>query len=154
MQKSPKDWNFKVKSAPGTRLPSGGIYPPYGHIGHWEVTGKITEEMGFSAQSVDILCDAAQDPDFYDFETVPAGRPQRQGVQGGEQRPEGSQEGCDRLVRERKRAYDLCARELQSPEGRRQGCLVHEFRLREGNGMGKFSGESLSSRAIRCPCCR
>ncbi len=72
MQTSPKDWNFRVKSAPGTRLPSGGIYPPYGHIGHWEVTAKIAEEMGFSAPSVDILCDASQDPDFYDFETVAA----------------------------------------------------------------------------------
>jgi pimeloyl-ACP methyl ester carboxylesterase len=54
------------------RLPAGGIYPPYGHIGHWEVTGKVIEEMGFSAAASNILCDAAQDPDFYDFGTVAA----------------------------------------------------------------------------------
>ncbi|OPY79100.1 MAG: Clostripain family protein [Syntrophorhabdus sp. PtaU1.Bin058] len=69
---SPKQWDFIVAPAPGTRLPSGGWYPPYGHIGHWEVTDKVAGEMGFSSPACDILCDAAQDPDFYDFGTVAA----------------------------------------------------------------------------------
>lgn len=72
MKRSPKEWGFSVRPGPGTRLPSGGIYPPYGHIGHWEVTGKVIEEMGFSAPGGNVLCDAAQDPDFYDFGTVAA----------------------------------------------------------------------------------
>ncbi len=72
MKRSPKDWEFVIKPGPGTRLPSGGIYPPYGHIGHWEVTGKVIEEMGFSAAGSNVLCDASQDPDFYDFSTVAA----------------------------------------------------------------------------------
>jgi pimeloyl-ACP methyl ester carboxylesterase len=72
MKRSPKEWNFAVEPAPGTRLPSGGIYPPYGCIGHWEVTSKIIEEMGFTAPGGNVLCDAAQDPDFYDFGTVAA----------------------------------------------------------------------------------
>jgi hypothetical protein len=54
------------------KLFSGGLYPPYGHIGHWEVTGKTAEKMGFSAAGINILCDASQDPDFYDFGTVAA----------------------------------------------------------------------------------
>jgi pimeloyl-ACP methyl ester carboxylesterase len=49
------------------KLPAGGYFPPYGHVGHWEVTGKLAEEMGFSAPAADVLCDAAQDPDFYEF---------------------------------------------------------------------------------------
>ena len=72
MKRSPKEWDFTVKTGPGTRLPSGGLYPPYGHIGHWEVTAKVAEEMGFSAPGSNILCDASQDPDFYDFGTVAA----------------------------------------------------------------------------------
>ena len=72
MKRSPKEWDFTVKTGPGTRLPSGGIWPPYGHIGHWEVTGKVIEEMGFTAPGSSVLCDAAQDPDFYDFGTVAA----------------------------------------------------------------------------------
>ena len=64
---SPKDWRFSVGRSPGMRLPSGGLVPPYGHIGHWEVTGKVAEEVGFSPAAVNILCDAAQDPDFYEF---------------------------------------------------------------------------------------
>lgn len=72
MKRSPKQWDLNVKPAAGTKLPSGGMIPPYGHIGHWEVTGKVVEEMGFSAAASDILCDASQDPDFYDFGTVPA----------------------------------------------------------------------------------
>lgn len=72
MKASPKQWDFNVKPGPGTRLPAGGIYPPYGHIGHWEVTGKVAEEMGFSSPANNVLCDAAQDPDFYDFSTVAA----------------------------------------------------------------------------------
>ena len=72
MKRSPKEWDFTVKIGPGTRLPSGGIWPPYGHIGHWEVTGKVIEEMGFTAPGSSVLCDAAQDPDFYDFGTVAA----------------------------------------------------------------------------------
>jgi hypothetical protein len=72
MRRSPKEWNFIVGPGPGTRLPSGGIYPPYGHIGHWEVTAKVTEGMGFSSPGSNVLCDAAQDPDFYDFGTVAA----------------------------------------------------------------------------------
>jgi Clostripain family len=72
MKRSPKAWEFTVRPGPGTRLPSGGIYPPWGHIGHWEVTGKVLEEMGFSAPGSDVLCDAAQDPDFYEFGTVAA----------------------------------------------------------------------------------
>ncbi len=72
MKRSPKEWDFIVKPAAGTKLPSGGIYPPWGHIGHWEVTGKVLEEMGFSAPGSDILCDAAQDPDFYEFGTIAA----------------------------------------------------------------------------------
>lgn len=73
MKRSPKESDFTVKpAASGKRLPSGGIYPPYGHIGHWEVTSKVIEEMGFSALGSNVLCDAAQDPDFYDFGTVAA----------------------------------------------------------------------------------
>jgi pimeloyl-ACP methyl ester carboxylesterase len=72
MKRSPKEWDYTVRPGPGTRLPSGGLYPPYGHIGHWEVTGKVIEELGFSAPGSNILCDAAQDPDFYDFGTVAA----------------------------------------------------------------------------------
>jgi pimeloyl-ACP methyl ester carboxylesterase len=72
MKRSPKEWDFAIEPGPGTRLPSGGIFPPYGHIGHWEVTGKIIEEMGFSAPGSNVLSDAAQDPDFYDFGTVAA----------------------------------------------------------------------------------
>jgi len=60
-----EEWDFATQT--GTKLPSGGIYPPYGHIGHWEVTAKVIEELGFSAPASDILCDAAQDPDFYEF---------------------------------------------------------------------------------------
>jgi hypothetical protein len=71
-KRSPKEWDFIVRPGPGTRLPSGGIYPPYGHIGHWEITAKMAEEMGFSASGSNILCDASQDPDFYDFGTVAA----------------------------------------------------------------------------------
>ncbi len=70
--RSPKAWASTVRPGTGTKLPAGGIYPPYGHIGHWEVTGKVAEEMGFSAPAINILCDAAQDPDFYDFGTVAA----------------------------------------------------------------------------------
>jgi hypothetical protein len=72
MKRSPREWDFIVKPGPGTRLPSGGLYPPWGHVGHWEVTGKVIEEMGFSSPASNILCDAAQDPDFYDFGTVAA----------------------------------------------------------------------------------
>jgi len=72
MKRSPKEWGYTVSPGPGTRLPSGGIYPPYGHIGHWEVTGKVIEEMGFSAAGSNVLCDAAQDPDFYEFGTIAA----------------------------------------------------------------------------------
>jgi hypothetical protein len=72
MKRSPKEWDFTVKPGPGTKLPSGGIYPPYGHIGHWEVTAKAAEEMGFSSPGANVLCDAAQDPDFYDFGTIAA----------------------------------------------------------------------------------
>lgn len=72
MKRSPKDWNFMVKPGGGTKLPSGGLYPPYGHIGHWEITAKVTEEMGFSAPGINVLSDAAQDPDFYEFGTAAA----------------------------------------------------------------------------------
>lgn len=72
MKKSPKEWKFNVKQAQMKRLPSGGIYPPYGHIGHWEVTTKVIEEMGFPTHGKNIICDASQDPDFYDFGTVAA----------------------------------------------------------------------------------
>jgi pimeloyl-ACP methyl ester carboxylesterase len=72
MKRSPKEWYYIVRRGPGTRLPSGGIYPPWGHIGHWEVTGKVIEEMGFSSPGSNILCDASQDPDFYNFGTVAA----------------------------------------------------------------------------------
>lgn len=72
MKRSPKGWDYTVKPGPGRRLPSGGIYPPYGHIGHWEVSDKVAEELGFSAPARNVICDAAQDPDFYDFGTVAA----------------------------------------------------------------------------------
>jgi hypothetical protein len=65
-------WKFPAESGPRVRLPAGGYYPPYGHIGHWEVTGKTSEEMGFSIQGINILCDAAQDSDFYDFGKIAA----------------------------------------------------------------------------------
>lgn len=71
-QQSLQEWDFTAGPDQQPRLPSGGIYPPYGHIGHWEVTGKVIEEMGFSAPACEILCDAAQDPDFYDFGTAAA----------------------------------------------------------------------------------
>jgi pimeloyl-ACP methyl ester carboxylesterase len=67
-----KGWEFIVRPGDGTKLRPGGIYPPYGNIGHWEVTAKVVEEFGFSAPASDVVCDAAQDPDFYDFATVAA----------------------------------------------------------------------------------
>lgn len=53
-----------------TRLPSGGWINLWLNIGHYEVTQEATERFGFSSASVDILRDAAQDPDFYEF-TLP-----------------------------------------------------------------------------------
>jgi pimeloyl-ACP methyl ester carboxylesterase len=67
-----KAWEFIVQPGAGTKPAPGGFYPPYGHIGHWEVTAKVIEEMGFSAPASNVLCDAAQDPDFYDFATPAA----------------------------------------------------------------------------------
>ncbi|MHB8772756.1 MAG: clostripain-related cysteine peptidase [Syntrophales bacterium] len=72
MKRSPKEWGYTVKPVPGTKLAPGAIYPPYGRIGHWEVTAKVVEEMGFSAPAAELICAAAQDPDFYDFCTVAA----------------------------------------------------------------------------------
>jgi len=72
MKRSPKEWGFFVRPGSGTKLPAGGIYPPYGHIGHWEVTAKVAEAMGFSPPGINVLCDAAQDPDFYEFGTLAA----------------------------------------------------------------------------------
>ena len=72
VKRNPLLMAFCVPMMKGTRLPPGGLYPPYGRIGHWEVTGKVAEEMGFSAPGNNVLCDAAQDPDFYDFGTVAA----------------------------------------------------------------------------------
>jgi len=72
MKRSPKEWGFFVRPGSGTKLPAGGIYPPYGPIGHWEVTAKVAEAIGFSPPGINVLCDAAQDPDFYDFGTLAA----------------------------------------------------------------------------------
>jgi hypothetical protein len=50
-----------------TRLPSGGWINLWLNIGHYEVTQESAERFGFSSAAVDILRDAAQDPDFYEF---------------------------------------------------------------------------------------
>lgn len=54
-----------------TRLPSGGWINLWLNIGHYEVTQEAAERFGFSSAAVDILRDAAQDPDFYQF-TLPS----------------------------------------------------------------------------------
>lgn len=53
-----------------TRLPSGGFINLWLNTGHYEVTQEAAERFGFSSAAVDILRDAAQDPDFYEF-TIP-----------------------------------------------------------------------------------
>ena len=58
-----------------TRLPSGGWINLWLNIGHYEVTQEAAERFGFSSAAVDILRDAAQDPDFYEF-TLPSAHAQ------------------------------------------------------------------------------
>ena len=58
-----------------TRLPSGGWINLWLNIGHYEVTQEAVERFGFSSAAVDILRDAAQDPDFYEF-TLPSAHAQ------------------------------------------------------------------------------
>ncbi len=78
MTESPKQWLIPAETVPrkpGSKLASGGHFPSGGHSGHWEVTEKIARELKFSPEAIDILCDAAQDPDFYEF-SVPAAHAQ------------------------------------------------------------------------------
>ena len=58
-----------------TRLPSGGFINLWLNTGHYEVTQEAAERFGFSSAAVDILRDAAQDPDFYEF-TLPSAHAQ------------------------------------------------------------------------------
>ncbi|MBP1735402.1 MAG: putative peptidase, partial [Deltaproteobacteria bacterium] len=58
-----------------TRLPSGGWINLWLNIGHYEVTQEAAERFGFSSAAVDILRDASQDPDFYEF-TLPSAHAQ------------------------------------------------------------------------------
>lgn len=50
-----------------SKLPSGGWINLWLNIGHYEVTQDAAEKFGFSSAAIDILRDAAQDPDFYEF---------------------------------------------------------------------------------------
>lgn len=68
----PKDTRDELNK---TRLPSGGWINLWLNIGHYEVTQDAAERFGFSSAAIDILRDAAQDPDFYEF-THPAAHAQ------------------------------------------------------------------------------
>ncbi len=59
-----------------TRLPSGGWINLWLNIGHYEVTQESAERFSFSSAAVDILRDAAQDPDFYRNSPFPLPTPQ------------------------------------------------------------------------------
>lgn len=48
-----------------SRFSSGGWLS--WQVGHWDITVQTAEEMGFSSDAVNILRDASQDPDFYQF---------------------------------------------------------------------------------------
>jgi hypothetical protein len=81
-----------------TRLPSGGWINLWLNIGHYEVTQEAAERFGFSSAAVDILRDAAQDPDFYDF-TLPSAHAQSPDkvafMPPGPERDEAIQKGID-----------------------------------------------------------
>ena len=53
----------------GTRLSSWSLF---GKSGHWEVTQDVAEDFGFSSAGVEILCDASQAPDSYEFTNLAA----------------------------------------------------------------------------------
>jgi hypothetical protein len=53
-----------------TRLPSGGWLSRITgdwEPGHLEITGEVLRSFGFPENAIDILGDASQDPDFYDW---------------------------------------------------------------------------------------
>ena len=81
-----------------TRLPSGGWINLWLNIGHYEVTQEAAERFGFSSAAVDILRDAAQDPDFYEF-TLPSAHAQSPDkvafMPPGPERDEAIQKGID-----------------------------------------------------------
>ena len=71
-------WRFSKdtrSSLSKTKLPSGGWINLWLNIGHYEVTQEAAERFGFSSAAVDILRDASQDPDFYEF-TLPSAHAQ------------------------------------------------------------------------------
>jgi pimeloyl-ACP methyl ester carboxylesterase len=81
-----------------TRLPSGGWINLWLNIGHYEITQESAERFGFSSAAVDILRDAAQDPDFYEF-TFPSAHAQSPDkvafMPPGPERDEAIQKGID-----------------------------------------------------------
>jgi|GEM_PF-383410 len=85
-----------------TRLPSGGWINLWLNIGHYEVTQEAAERFGFSSAAVDILRDAAQDPDFYEF-TISSAHAQSPDVVAfmppGPERDAAIQEGIDSYKR-------------------------------------------------------
>lgn len=55
-----------------TRLPSGGWLSRITgdwEPGHLEITGDVLRSFGFSENAIDVVGDASQDPDFYDWNT-------------------------------------------------------------------------------------
>jgi len=53
-----------------TRLPSGGWLSRITgdwEPGHLEITEEVLREVGFSEKAIDVVSDASQDPDFYDW---------------------------------------------------------------------------------------
>jgi len=66
----------RANSRPGiSKLAPGGVFGFWMDEGHYEVTQDAAERFGFSSAAVDILRDASQDPDFYEF-TIPAAHSQ------------------------------------------------------------------------------
>ena len=71
----PKRGRASSRPEVSNRLASGGVFGFWIDEGHYEVTQDAAERFGFSSAGVDILRDASQDPDFYEF-TVPAAHSQ------------------------------------------------------------------------------
>ncbi len=52
-----------------TRFASGGWLSGVTGPGHYEITSEVMKEFGFSENSIPVLGDTSQDPDFYDWNT-------------------------------------------------------------------------------------
>lgn len=52
-----------------TRFASGGWLSGVTGPGHYEITSEVLKEFGFSENSIPVLGDTSQDPDFYDWDT-------------------------------------------------------------------------------------